>query len=109
MKRDGFTLIELVMVLSVVFILAAVGAWRISGMREEARSVAQSDAIATVQRMQSLADMEGLSVTADDALGRILELQTKLAARGHYYYQINPTNLAAQVAYEPGSGQWRKP
>ena len=109
MKRDGFTLIELVMVLTVVFILAAVGAWRISGMRGEARAVAQSDALATVQRMQSLADMEGLYIAANDALGRILELQTKLAARGHYYYQVNPTNLAAQVAYEPAAGQWRKP
>lgn len=109
MKRDAFTLIELVMVLTVVFILAAVGAWRISGMRDEARTVAQSDALATVQRMQSLADMEGLSVRENDTLGRILELQSKLAARGHYYYQINPTNLAAQVAYEPATGQWRKP
>lgn len=109
MKRDAFTLIELVMVLTVVFILAAVGAWRISGMREEARTVAQNDALATVQRMQSLADMEGLSVMENDTLGRILELQSKLAARGHYYYQINPTNLAAQVAYEPATGQWRKP
>lgn len=109
MKRDGFTLIELVMVLTVVFILAAVGAWRISGMREEARAVAQSDALAAVQRMQSLADMEGLTVTANDTLGRILELQTKLAARGHYYYRINATNLAAQVAYEPATGQWKKP
>src|ERR1043166_5919412 len=78
MKRDGFTLIELVMVLTVVFILAAVGAWRISGMREEARAVAQSDALATVHRMQALADMEGLPVAANDTLGRILELQNKL-------------------------------
>ncbi|ODU25198.1 MAG: hypothetical protein ABS95_00245 [Verrucomicrobia bacterium SCN 57-15] len=109
MKRDGFTLIELVMVLTVVFILAAVGAWRISGMREEARAVAQSDALATVQRMQSLADMEGLSIMANNTLGRILELQTKLAARGHYYYQMNPTNLAAQVAYDSALRQWRKP
>lgn len=109
MKRDGFTLIELVMVLTVVFILAAVGAWRISGMREEARAVAQSDALATVQRMQSLADMEGVSVTASDTLGRILELQTKLAAKGHYYYQMNPTNFASQVAYDSALQQWRKP
>ena len=109
MKRDGFTLIELVMVLTVVFILAAVGAWRIAGMRDEARAVAQSDALATVQRMQSLADMEGLSVTASDTLSRILELQTKLAARGHFYYQVNPTNLAAQVTFDSALQQWRKP
>jgi prepilin-type N-terminal cleavage/methylation domain-containing protein len=109
MKRDGFTLIELVMVLTVVFILAAVGAWRISGMREEARTVAQSDALATVQRMQALADMEGLQVTADDTLGRVLELQARLASKAHYYYQINPTNLAAQVAYDPTTQQWKKP
>jgi len=38
-----------------------------------------------------------------------LELQTRLAAKGHYYYQINPTNLAAQVAYDPATQQWRKP
>ena len=109
MKRDGFTLIELVMVLTVVFILAAVGAWRISGMREEARTVARSDALATVQRMQALADMEGLPVTANDTLGRVLELQVRLASKGHYYYQINPTNLAAQVAYDPATQQWRRP
>ena len=109
MKREGFTLIELVMVLTVVFILAAVGAWRISGMRDEARAVAQGDALATAQRMQALADMEALSVTANDTLGRILELQTKLAARGHYYYQINPTNLAAQVIYDSAMQAWKKP
>ena len=108
MKHSGFTLIELVMVLTVVFILAAVGAWRISGMRGEARAVAQSDALATVQRMQALADMEGLSVGANDTLGRILELQARLAAKGHYYYQINPTNVAAQVAYDPTAQQWTK-
>ena len=107
MKRNGFTLIELVMVLTVVFILAAVGAWRISGMRSEARAVAQSDALATVQRMQALSDMEGLSV-ANDTLGRILELQNKLTAKGHYYYQIDPTNLAAQVAYDPATQHWTK-
>ncbi len=109
MKRDGFTLIELVMALTVVFILAALGAWRISGMRGEARTVAQSDALATVQRMQALADMEALSITANEALGRILELQTKLAARGHFYYQTNPTNLAAQVTYDTATQQWRVP
>ncbi len=109
MKRKGFTLIELVMVLTVVFILAAVGAWRISGMRDEARSVARSDALATVQRMQGLADMEGLQVTANDTLGRILELQARLASKGHYFYQTNPTNLAAQVDYDPATQQWRKP
>ena len=109
MKRDGFTLIELVMVLTVVFILAAVGAWRISGMRDEAGSVARNDALATVQRMQGLADMEGLQVAANDTLGRVLELQARLTSKGHYYYQINPTNLAAQVAYDPATQQWRKP
>jgi len=108
MKRNGFTLIELVMVLTVVFILAAVGAWRISGMRSEARAVAQSDALATVQRMQALSDMEGLPVAANDTLGRILELQNKLTAKGHYYYQIDPTNLAAQVAYDPATQHWTK-
>ena len=109
MKRDGFTLIELVMVLTVVFILAAVGAWRISGLRDEARAVAQSDALATVQRLQALADMEGLQVAANNALGRVLELQAGLASKGHYYYQINPTNLAAQVVYDPTTQQWKKP
>lgn len=107
MKRDGFSLIELVMVLAVAFILAAVGAWRLAGMRDEARAVSQGDALATVQRLQALADMEGIHVTANHSLERLRELQTKLAARGHHYYQNNLTNLAAQVEYDPATQQWR--
>jgi hypothetical protein len=53
--------------------------------------------------------MEGLQETATDTLGRILELQSNLAAKGHYYYQVNPTNLAQRVTYDPAAQQWRNP
>jgi hypothetical protein len=53
--------------------------------------------------------MEGLQDTAADTLGRILELQSNLAAKGHYYYQFNPTNLAERVIYDPAAQQWRNP
>jgi len=109
MKRKGFTLVEMVLILTVVFILAAMGAWKVAGLKDEATKVAQDDALATVLRMQQMADMEGLQETATDALGRILELQGNLAAKGHYYYQVNPTNLAQRVTYDPAAQQWRNP
>ena len=108
MKRKGFTLVEMVLILTVVFILAAIGAWKVAGLRDEANGVAQDDALAAVLRMQQLADM-GLQETATDTLGRILELQSNLAAKGHYYYQVNPTNLAQRVTYDPAAQQWRNP
>ena len=109
MKRKGFTLVEMVLILTVVFILAAIGAWKVAGLRDEANGVAQNDALAAVLRMQQLADMEGLRETAANTLGRILELQSNLAAKGHYYYQFNPTNLAERVIYDPAAQQWRNP
>ena len=83
MKRKGFTLVEMVLILTVVFILAAIGAWKVAGLKAEATGVARDDALATVRRMQQLADMEGLQDTAADTLGHILELQSNLAAKGH--------------------------
>ena len=80
-----------------------------TGLKAEATGVARDDALATVLRMQQLADMEGLQDTAADTLGRILELQSNLAAKGHYYYQFNPTNLAERVIYDPAAQQWRNP
>src|ERR1035437_5856730 len=59
MKRKGFTLVEMVLILTVVFILATIGAWKVAGLRDEANGVAQDDALAAVLRMQQLADMEG--------------------------------------------------
>ena len=109
MKRKGFTLVEMVLILTVVFILAAIGAWKVASLKDEANQVAQDDALATVQRMQQLADMEGLQEVATDTLGRILELQSGLASKGHYYFQFNPTNLAAKVAYDAATQQWRTP
>lgn len=109
MKRKAFTLIEVVMVLTVVFILAAIGTWRIAGMREEASAVARQDALTTVQRMQALADMEGIGMAATTTLERLTELQIKLTAKGHDYYQVNPTNLATRVTYDAGTRQWRLP
>ena len=109
MKRKGFTLVEMVLILTVVFILAAIGAWKVAGLKDEAAQVTQDDALATVQRMQQLADMEGLQEVATDTLGRILELQSNLASKGHYYHQFNPTNIAAKVAYDDATQQWRTP
>ena len=79
-----------------------------AGCENPAPATAINRTKATVQRMQALSDMEGLSVAANDTLGRILELQNKLTAKGHYYYQIDPTNLAAQVAYDPATQHWTK-
>jgi prepilin-type N-terminal cleavage/methylation domain-containing protein len=109
MRRKGFTLIEVVMVLTVVFILAAIGIWRIAAVREEAGTLAGRDALITAQRMQALADMEGLSIVATTTVERLVELQIKLAAKGHDYYQVNPTNLATRVSYDVQTRQWRVP
>jgi hypothetical protein len=85
------------------------GAWKGAGLTADATGVARDDALATVRRMQQLADMEGLQDTAADTLGHILELQSNLAAKGHYSYQFNPTNLAERVIYDPAAQQWRNP
>ena len=108
-RKGGFTLVEMVMILTVIFILAAIGAWKVASLKDASNQVVQDDALATVLRMQQLADMEGLQESATDTLGRILELQSLLAAKGHYYYQFDPTNLAAKVAYDATAQQWRNP
>jgi len=106
MKRKGFTLVEIVLVVGVIFILAAIGAWRLSALKSEATGVAADNALSVVQRMEQLAALEGLSQTATTSLGRIKELQSQLTAKKHSYYQYDPTNLAEKVDYDAAAGQW---
>ena len=65
-SRKAFTLVELIAVIVVIMILTTIGIWNIVQLRQDAQSVATSDALATVQRMQELANMEGLSQTNTD-------------------------------------------
>ena len=106
MKHKGFTLVEIVLVVGVIFILAAIGAWRLSALKSEANSVAANSAFDVVQRMQQLSDVEGITQTTTTALDRLKELQNQLSAKGHNYYQYNPTNLAEKVDYDANAGQW---
>lgn len=101
-QLKGFTLIEMIVVIVAILILVSIGAWRLGTIRDEAKSVNVKDALAAVQRMEELATMEGLQVTATDALARLLELQEKLATKGHQYTQMNPTNVAAKLVFSGG-------
>ena len=106
MQRKGFTLVEIVLVVAVIFILAAIGAWRLSALKNEATNVAANNALDVVQRMQQMSDLEGLTQTATTVLERIMEMQSQLSAKTHNYYQYNPTNLAEKVDYDATAGQW---
>jgi len=106
MRHKGFTLVEIVLVVAVIFILAAIGAWRLSALKSEAANVAANHAFDVVQRMQQMSDLEGLTQTATTALDRIQEMQSQLSTKGHNYYQYNPTNLVEKVDYDATNGQW---
>ena len=105
-RRGGFTLVEIVLVVGVIFILAAIGAWRLSTIKNEAVSVAADNALDVVRRMQQLSDLEGLPQNSLNVLERIKELQAQLSAKGHSYYQYNPTNLAEMVDFDATAHKW---
>jgi len=99
MNRRGFSLIEMVVVLVVLVVLLAILSARVTGLRDAAVVSARADALATLQRMQQLADLEELSQTNTDVLARILELQSGLAARGHASFKIDPAAVSKLVTY----------
>jgi prepilin-type N-terminal cleavage/methylation domain-containing protein len=109
-SRKAFTLVELIVVIVVIMILTTIGIWNIVQLRQDAQSVATSDALATVQRMQELANMEGLSQTNTDATLRIMELQAGLASTGNANFKINPQVMGAQLTFSvdsSGATHWQ--
>ena len=55
-KRSAFTLIEVVVVMTILLILVTLGIWAGGMLRQDAQSVASANILATVQGMQQLSD-----------------------------------------------------
>jgi len=109
-SRRAFTLVEMIAMIVVIIILAAIGIWSTGLLRQDAQSAARSDTLANLQRMQQLANMEGLSQTNTDPTLRIMELQAGLAGKGDANFQINPQVIGAQVAFSvdsSGATRWQ--
>ena len=102
--RNGFTLIEITAVIVLIGLLLGLGAWRLSTLRTDSQTLAKRDALATVQRMEELAALEQLSISQIESRDRLIELQSKLLAKGHTYNQFNPTKVV-NLIYFTGS-QW---
>jgi prepilin-type N-terminal cleavage/methylation domain-containing protein len=104
----AFTLIEVVIVVVLVGTLATIGSWKLLNLRTATLSVKAQDALATVQRMQQLADMEPNfpALTRTETGNRIAELRNNLSAIGHVYYQFDPIELAKWVEWDTTTSQW---
>jgi type II secretory pathway pseudopilin PulG len=98
-SQMAFTLVEMVVIIIVIVILVSIGLTKMGLLRTDAQDVANSDALATVQRMQELADIEGLSQTNTDSTLRLRELQAGLAAKGHAHFKMDPANVGKLVSY----------
>ena len=99
-QLKAFTLVEVVAVVVLVTILGAIGAWRLSSLRSQAVSVSDGQALATVERMEELADMEGIALTCPDTRNRLLELQQRLAAKQHNYEKFSVSEMTKRVEWD---------
>ena len=109
-SRKAFTLVEMIAMVVVIIILAAIGIWSTGLLRQDPQSAARSVTLASLQRMQQLANLEGLSQTNTDPTLRIMELQAGLAGKKDANFQINPQVIGAQVAFSVdsrGATRWQ--
>jgi prepilin-type N-terminal cleavage/methylation domain-containing protein len=65
-RQSAFTLIEMIVVIVVLMIVVGLGIWCIGLLRQDAQSAASSNILATVQRMQQLSDLNGLTQSQTD-------------------------------------------
>ena len=92
-RQRAFTLIEMIVVIVVLTIVVGLGIWSIGLLRQDAQSVAGTNILATVQRMQQLAQSQ------TDPVQRLIELQNELAGAGCANFQFNPQTVGAQLVF----------
>jgi len=98
-RQSAFTLIEMIVVIVVLMIVVGLGIWCIGLLRQDAQSVASSNILATVQRMQQLSDLNGLTQSQTDPVQRLIELQNDLAGAGYANFQFNPQTVGTQLVF----------
>ena len=98
-KRSAFTLIEVVVVMTILLILVTLGIWAGGMLRQDAQTVASGDILATVQGMQQLSDMNGLTQRDSEPVPRLIELQTDLAGAGYANFNLNPPTAGTQLNF----------
>jgi len=102
-------MIEIVVVMAVLLILVTLGIWASGTLRQDAQAIASGDLLATVQRMQQLADMNGLTQSNAEPVQRLIELQADLAGAGYANFNLNPQTVGMQLSFyidANGATQW---
>jgi competence protein ComGC len=104
LTKKGFTLVELIGILTIIFVLVGICIWHMGLLRTDAKSITSSNSITTLQQMQQMADMNNLTLSNRDVTLRIAELQKDLANAGYANFVINPITLGSTVTYSVSNG-----
>jgi type II secretory pathway pseudopilin PulG len=99
MFKKGFTLIELIAILTIIFVLVGICIWQMGILRTDSQTVVKSDRFTTLEQMQQMADMKNITLTNIDPTLRIAELQSDLAGAGFANFVINPLTLGPTVTF----------
>ena len=105
-RNKGYTLIELIVVITTIIILVAVGIARMGQVRSDAQTVNAADVLASAEKMEQLAGVNSLTISQTDTKLRLLELQSKLAAAGYAHFNLNADSIATKINYNSSTGHW---